>query len=325
MPIVNLTTGQHFSLHLHQAHRFFSRLIGLLGTEKPDYGKCLHIIPCTSVHTFGMKYPIDILFLDRHDCVVKCVSRQKPNRIVQSPRSTKSVLELPSGFIEENGILKNHKLDVTSDSVHRPKISALKNIFHWPLNIMMALLWSRFVLKSLETWLVSEGPLEFGILIHNSLLLSLFLIRRKSKQISENLLDWVIPILTLTSTLLLNPQQTGNNTCALMSLIIQCLGMTGIILSLASLGRSFGIIPANRQIQSSGMYRIVRHPLYASELIFYTGFLISHFNLMNGILILFILAGQIFRSHAEERLLLQDGGYLDYLNKIHYRLIPGVY
>ena len=325
MPIINLTTGQHFSLHLHQAHRFFPRLIGLLGTEKFDDGKCLHIAPCTSVHTFGMKYAIDILFLDRNNCVVKAVSHQKPNRIVRSPWSTKSVLELPPGFIEEKGILKNHKLDLIGDSLHQPKISALKNIFHWPLNIMMALLWSRFVLKSFETWLVSEGPLELGILIHNSLLLSLFLIRRKSTQISEHLIDWIIPILTLTSTLLLDPQQTGNDACALISLVIQCVGMTGIILSLASLGRSFGIIPANRKIQSSGMYRIVRHPLYASELIFYTGFLIAHFNPMNGILILFILAGQIFRSHAEERLLLQDGGYLDYLNKIHYRLIPGVY
>src|SRR4030043_657923 len=98
MPIINLTKDPSYPVVLSLAGSFFSRLVGLLGTAEKGQ-ESLHIVPCNSIHTFGMKYPVDILFLDRAESVVKMISCMKPNRTACSPPSVHSVIELPAGYI----------------------------------------------------------------------------------------------------------------------------------------------------------------------------------------------------------------------------------
>ena len=72
------------------------RMRGLLGTEAKGLDfDALHINPCRSVHTFGMKYPLDLAFVSADGSIIatrKCV---EPNRICGSPSGTRSVLERP--------------------------------------------------------------------------------------------------------------------------------------------------------------------------------------------------------------------------------------
>lgn len=325
MALKNLTTGKIYPFQILQADSFLSRLIGLLGTDHPDPYRGIHIDPCHGIHTFGMKYPIDLLFLDKDGYVLKAMDELKPNKAIKGMSHGKSVIELPPGSIAEHGIKVGERVEVITDGVYHPAANELRNLFHWPINACIALLWSRFVLHAIGDWLEHSGPINLGILIHNTILFVLFLTRRKSVETSHRLIDWLIPAFTIACTMLLLSDATINSLIYVVSITIQSIGILGIIFSLLSLGRSFGIIPANRRIKISGAYRIVRHPVYASELLFYLGFLLGNFSIRNLIIVILIIGGQIWRSLAEEKLLSGDEGYRSYLNSVRYRFIPGLF
>lgn len=104
--------------------------------------------------------------------------------------------------------------------------------------------------------------------------------------------------------------------------------IAGIALQLfakLSLGRSFGLLPANRGVVSTGAYRFVRHPIYAGYLLSEIGFLLANFSTRNLITIGVWMVLQIGRILLEERLLSDDADYRAYRARVRYRLIPGVF
>ena len=307
-----------------RARTLISRLVGLLGTVTPPREFGLQLQPCRSIHTFGMKYPVDVLFLDKHGCIIKMIHRLAPNRAAKGRAGTDSVLELAPGTAESRQFYIGQNVSIQSEGEYMPDAVSLRNLFHWPINFAIALFWCKFVLIAGRYAIAHLHPMNFGILIHNTLLMFFFLTRRKSSRTSFRLFDWLIPVLTLISALLLRPVSAAHE-ANLPSTLCQYAGLTGIILSLISLGRSFGFIAANRRIISHGAYRIVRHPLYMSEILFYTGFFIGNFSVQNGLLIAVILAGQCLRSLSEERLLSGDTVYRLYRKRVRYRFIPGLF
>jgi len=78
------------------ANTFWQRLKGLLGTRLLPLGQGLIIKPCNSVHTFGMGYPIDVLFVDGNHCIIKIVENMLPSKMSMSSGS-QYVVELPAG------------------------------------------------------------------------------------------------------------------------------------------------------------------------------------------------------------------------------------
>ena len=81
------------------ARTFAERARGLIGTAKPPPGEGLLILRCNAIHTFFMSYPIDAVFFDRHDRVVKEVRGIKPWRfLVWGGWKAVKVLETASAF-----------------------------------------------------------------------------------------------------------------------------------------------------------------------------------------------------------------------------------
>jgi hypothetical protein len=76
---------------------FWERLCGLMGREALPEGTGLWIEPCNSIHTFFMKFPIDVVYLDRHGLVLKIHQNVKPWRMDLPVFKARSVLELPCG------------------------------------------------------------------------------------------------------------------------------------------------------------------------------------------------------------------------------------
>lgn len=109
---------------------------------------------------------------------------------------------------------------------------------------------------------------------------------------------------------------------AWLLVVLGSLVATGGILSL---GRSFGMEPAHRGIQICGLYRVVRHPIYAAYLLIVGGFLLTSYSWWNGLVTLVWLAIQMLRIHYEERLLRVDPTYMQYVAAVPYRLIPGLW
>jgi protein-S-isoprenylcysteine O-methyltransferase Ste14 len=105
----------------------------------------------------------------------------------------------------------------------------------------------------------------------------------------------------------------------------QIIGIAWQLFAKLSLGRSFGLLPANRGVVSTGAYRFVRHPIYAGYLLSEIGFLLTNFSTRNLVTITTWMLLQVGRILLEERVLSEDEDYRAYKTKVRYRLIPGVF
>jgi uncharacterized membrane protein (UPF0127 family) len=86
-----------------------TRRTGLLKHEKLNPGEGLWIVPCESVHTFFMKFPIDLVYLDKQRKVRK-VRHRVPAWRLSMCLSADSILELPAGTAEQSGTQVNDQL-----------------------------------------------------------------------------------------------------------------------------------------------------------------------------------------------------------------------
>lgn len=92
-----------------KTNNIFERMRGLLFRDKLKSKQALWIEPCPSVHTFGMQYSIDVVFLDKTGMVLKVVDNLQPMRIAACKNATIS-LELLAGDAEKSGIQVGMKL-----------------------------------------------------------------------------------------------------------------------------------------------------------------------------------------------------------------------
>jgi len=108
--IINQRNGNIVSLQTRVANTWIKRLVGLLPEKKLNEGDGLWIQPCSSIHTIGMRFPIDVVFLDKNHRIKKLGKSVKPFRFCASLKGTKSVLELPVGSIVSAGLQRGDKL-----------------------------------------------------------------------------------------------------------------------------------------------------------------------------------------------------------------------
>jgi isoprenylcysteine carboxyl methyltransferase (ICMT) family protein YpbQ len=105
------------------------------------------------------------------------------------------------------------------------------------------------------------------------------------------------------------------------------LELFGVILTQVAriyMGRSFGILPANRGIVSNGPFRYVRHPIYLGWLILSIGYPMSYASYRNVLLIVAALPFMVWRIEQEETHLGTDSEYCAYRDRVPFRLWPGV-
>ncbi|MEX2524214.1 MAG: DUF192 domain-containing protein [Gammaproteobacteria bacterium] len=89
---------------------WFERLRGLLGSPPPGQGEALLIRPCSSVHTFFMRFAIDLIFLDHEWRVAKTVDSLRPWRMAACPAAA-MVLELAEGSLKQLSISRGIQLE----------------------------------------------------------------------------------------------------------------------------------------------------------------------------------------------------------------------
>src|SRR5919201_478562 len=95
------------------ADRMFPRMKGILGRRSLPAGEGMLIRPAPSIHTFFMRFPIDVVFLARDGEVVKVVPALKPWRTAAARRA-RSALELAAGEAERRDIHAGTRLDLSS-------------------------------------------------------------------------------------------------------------------------------------------------------------------------------------------------------------------
>jgi uncharacterized membrane protein (UPF0127 family) len=97
--VTNTTRGTLLAEQCEQARSFLARGRGLMGRQQLSAGAGLLIDPCSSIHTFFMRFPIDVVFVDRAGRVVGLRAAMPPGRPYAGAWRARAVIELPAGVI----------------------------------------------------------------------------------------------------------------------------------------------------------------------------------------------------------------------------------
>ena len=112
--VYNRTRDCFVATEVAEADTYLRRLVGLLGKtgtwSRP--GRGLWIVPCHGIHTLGMLFPIDLLFLDREKRVVDLEEHVRPFRISRVCLNARSVLELPAHTVDRTGTRVGDQLEI---------------------------------------------------------------------------------------------------------------------------------------------------------------------------------------------------------------------
>ena len=101
--IVDPASGAELGQRVGVAEWWWQRLRGLLGRPPLQAGEGLLLTPCRAIHMAGMKYPLDVVFLDRQGTVVALYPSIAPGGRTRWHASARSALELPAGTLEATG------------------------------------------------------------------------------------------------------------------------------------------------------------------------------------------------------------------------------
>ncbi|MBZ5654742.1 MAG: DUF192 domain-containing protein [Acidobacteriia bacterium] len=110
----NRTRTTYLATELMIARTHWSRFRGLMATDASRFrrGQGLWISPSHGVHTFVMRFPIDVLYLDRERLVIHIEEELKPWRLAAVRLRAASVLELPAGTIRESQTVLGDQVDI---------------------------------------------------------------------------------------------------------------------------------------------------------------------------------------------------------------------
>ena len=109
--VQNRSRGSVLGERIEVADNFFTRLRGLLGRDGLGTGEGLLIAPSRGVHMFGMRFPLDVLLLDKQRRVAASYRALEPGKATGMHRGVRYALELPVGMIESTGTGEGDSLD----------------------------------------------------------------------------------------------------------------------------------------------------------------------------------------------------------------------
>jgi uncharacterized membrane protein (UPF0127 family) len=112
LQVSNLTRETVLATCLEVASKGATRRKGLLGRDRLAPGEGLWIIPCEAVHTFGMRFPIDLVYLDRKQLVRKVKTNVIPGRL-SACLSAFSTIELPAGTVLDTQTKPGDRLELS--------------------------------------------------------------------------------------------------------------------------------------------------------------------------------------------------------------------
>ena len=99
--LLNITKDEILAQKVRLCDSFFHRLKGLLASKKLEDNEACWLVPCNSIHTFGMRYSIDAYFLNKDKKVVAIEKNLKRNRVSRIYLKGYSVLEFASGPVRK--------------------------------------------------------------------------------------------------------------------------------------------------------------------------------------------------------------------------------
>jgi protein-S-isoprenylcysteine O-methyltransferase Ste14 len=191
-------------------------------------------------------------------------------------------------------------------------------------NALLAAFYLRFAWIHLSLATTAESWTLPPLVLQETLLVFLCLTRRRSIATSGRVDDWATGVVGWLLPLLMRPTEAPGP-LAMLGVPLQVIGLALAVVGAASIGRSIGIVAAHRGLQTHGLYRVVRHPMYAAYLVSYVGYAATYPSTYNLLIATMTIVGLHLRAVGEERFLARDPGYRAYLATVRWRFVPAVY
>ncbi len=163
------------------------------------------------------------------------------------------------------------------------------------------------------------------LLAGEALVVVLTVVRRRARLVDRSVTAAVMTTLSLAGSPLLRASNAVPLAPDALTAMVSAVGLILVIVGKMALGRSFGVVPANRGVVVHGPYGIVRHPIYTGYLITHAGFLLANPMPWNVGLIVVADAALVVRALMEERILKADAEYQGYCQRVGWHLVPGVF
>lgn len=173
---------------------------------------------------------------------------------------------------------------------------------------------------------LATGRLTGLLLLASEALVVIFTVMRRSAVWMDR--SWRARILTAVSLAgppLVRPAADGAFAPEMATVALSAAGLLIVVAGKLSLGRSFGLMPANRGIVSTGLYRWLRHPIYAGYLVTHLAFVAAHATIWNAAVLVIADVALLVRAVIEERTLALDPAYASYQERVRWRVCPGVF
>lgn len=197
---------------------------------------------------------------------------------------------------------------------------------HFPMVLsVLALLLAAFAVALQVQSILAGNWAATGAVIYYGLVTALFLLRRPSQAFSTRGIHWWIALGGSWLPFLIEPVQYPSVLLLWLSVPIQVAGFVFVVIALCYLGNGFGVIAARREIKTRGVYRMIRHPLYAAELLVGLAIVIQSLSGYNVCLFVVLVGCQVMRIFEEEAILSQDERYRTYIRQVPFRLLPMVF
>jgi protein-S-isoprenylcysteine O-methyltransferase Ste14 len=190
---------------------------------------------------------------------------------------------------------------------------------------VFSVLWLAFFVANLQKWGPTGRPVGLATMELEVVIGILYLLRRQPIAVSRSPLAWAAATVGCSGMLLARPAYDPVGGLEPLYLVLQFAGVIFALLTLLKLGRSFGIVAANRGVTTTGPYGVVRHPLYVGYLATMTGYLFENPSLLNVLVLGVVALAQVVRIGQEERCLEADPDYRAYQQRVRFRLVPYVY
>jgi protein-S-isoprenylcysteine O-methyltransferase Ste14 len=173
---------------------------------------------------------------------------------------------------------------------------------------------------------LATGRLTGLLLLASETLVVVFtVLRRAPSMVDRSLRARLLTTLSMIGPPLVRPAAVAALIPELLTVSLSAAGLLVSIGGKVSLGRSFGLMPANRGIVSTGLYRLVRHPIYLGYLITHVGFLAANPTMWNTVTLLTADLALMVRARCEEKTLARDPQYQAYQSRVRWRVVPGLF
>jgi protein-S-isoprenylcysteine O-methyltransferase Ste14 len=209
--------------------------------------------------------------------------------------------------------------------------------------LLCFLIWGALSISHIRRLIAKPSPMEAVWVSYNMLIAVLFLIRARPSHVSTNPLHWAVALITSFSGFFFRAEPSaavGENQVECVPLLCArwwgdphaiiadsfiLIGLLGSGLAGLALRRNYDFLPAVRGLSTDSLYRFVRHPMYLFSLLIRLGYVVKHPLAYNMMVYAALIALYVLRAHFEEQVMSLEPRYADYVRRVRYRFLPGLW